>query len=185
MEQDQACRPIEAGRGVKVLIIVLMVLLGLSILLAKGGFVVFNWSGSEPRGLYVLKRQPTSEKDLALICLTRDQEFPAIVAGLDPGRGSCPSGFEPILKRLYRPTPQHPLRFDSYGFWLDEHLIPNTQPLLRSRFGTRFSRLATGRYVDGLFAISDYHPRSYDSRYFGRISESQVVSFAAPILVIP
>jgi len=170
---------------VKAFIMTLLAIVGISVVLAKSGVVVFNWTDSEPRGLYRLKHQSTSDNNLGLICLTTTQEFPAISAGLNPGRGSCPSGFQPFLKRIYRPTPEHPLVFDQNGFWIDGHLLKNTRPLLRGKFGITFPRLAYGRYTDGVFAISDYHPRSYDSRYFGPIRPDQVVSFAAPLLVVP
>lgn len=162
-----------------------IVLFCLSLFAAKSGLVVFNWTGSEPRGLYWLKHGHTSDRDLVLVCLTKGQEFPAIVAGLDPGRGSCPSGFQPILKHLYVASLQHPVEFDQFGFKVDGQRLHNTQPLLHGRFGVTFPRLASGRYTGGLFVISDYNARSYDSRYFGAVSQDQIISFAVPVLVIP
>jgi conjugative transfer signal peptidase TraF len=169
-------------RAIRIATISLLAANGLCLLMVLSGQFVPNYTPSGPRGIYLRRSTPA---EYALICLTREQATTALAAGVSPWRGSCPTGLQPLLKHLYAATPSHPVRFDGAGFWVAGVHLRNTQPLARSANGSLLSAIPFATYTEGLFAISTYNYRSYDSRYFGPLSASQIQGYATPFWVIP
>ncbi len=69
-----------------------------------------NFSNSVPIGL--CQEVPELSGSYAGICLPRETVKQAIHAGLAIDPGSCPGGFEPILKPILRATETSPIRYD-------------------------------------------------------------------------
>jgi conjugative transfer signal peptidase TraF len=139
-----------------------------------------NASASVPTGLYRVVPQTSR---YAAICLSEPILATARQAGLFIPAGECPDGKEPILKPIYRASADSPITFSPSGFSVAERALKNTAAKLRSKKGEPLSHVAYGTYTTGLWAISDYNPDSFDSRYFGPITEANVRYYAVPFLL--
>lgn len=140
----------------------------------------FNRTASMPVGLYRIVPVVSS---VAAICLPDTVLHAALAAGLVVAPGECLDGKEPILKTVYRATEDAPISFTPSGFVVGNRLLPNTAPKLRSKSGEPLTHEPYGSYNAGLWAISDYNPDSFDSRYFGPVSESSVRYYLAPLFL--
>ena len=141
----------------------------------------FNYSDSVPVGLY--QSQPQSNAPFAGICLNPNILRSAFDAGLKLEAGECPDGHQPILKTVYRATPESPIVLDSEGFTIAGVRIANTAPKATSKTGKPLTHYAFGVYRSGLWAISGHSRDSFDSRYFGPVSHENVRFYAKPLLV--
>jgi len=139
-----------------------------------------NASASVPTGLY---RVVSRTSRYAAICLPEPVLATAHQAGLFIPPGECPDGKEPILKPIYRATADAPIAFGPGGFSIGHRVLNKTAAKLRSKTGEPLSHIAYGSYATGLWAISDYNPDSFDSRYFGPISEANVRYYAVPFFL--
>jgi conjugative transfer signal peptidase TraF len=140
-----------------------------------------NYSDSVPVGLY--RSQPESNVPFAGICLNSTTLRSAFDAGLKLEAGECPDGHQPILKTVYRATPESPIVLDSQGFTVAGVPIPNTKPKAFSKAGKPLTHYVFGRYTSGLWAISGYSRDSFDSRYFGPVPGENIRFYAKPLLV--
>ncbi len=139
-----------------------------------------NASASVPTGLYRIV--PRTSR-YAAICLPEAILATANEAGLFVPPGECPDGKEPILKPVYQASADSPVEFDPGGFSIGDRALKNTAAKLRSKMGKPLSHVAYGRYTEGLWAISDYNPDSFDSRYFGPLSEANIRYYAVPFFL--
>jgi conjugative transfer signal peptidase TraF len=72
------------------------------------------------------------------------------------------------------------------GIAVNGIVLPNSAPRLRDTAGRPLVSLPPGTYEvrpGTLWVVSTYESSSYDSRYFGAIDESQVLSRLRPFLV--
>jgi conjugative transfer signal peptidase TraF len=170
------------SRAVEIWIVATVVLVAIAApLVAKHSGLRFNDTTSLPVGLY--RRTPGPSPYVA-ICLTKAIVSSAIGAGLSlPSGGECPDGHRPILKKIYRATSDKPITFDAQGFRINGRLLANTAPKEKSKTGVRLQHQAFGTYRDGLWAVSDYNPDSFDSRYFGPVSEASIRYYAVPFVL--
>ena len=140
----------------------------------------FNSSDSVPVGLY---EAGTERAPYAGFCLSQATLRTALAAGLELGRGECANGYQPVLKTVYEASPASPVVFDEGGFAVGERRIPNTRPKAFSRTGKPLTHYPFGTYTAGLWAISSYNRDSFDSRYFGPVSQESLRFYAKPLLV--
>jgi conjugative transfer signal peptidase TraF len=139
-----------------------------------------NASASVPTGLY---RIVPKTSRYAAICLPAQILATARQAGLFVPPGECPDGREPILKPIYQASANTPIVFGPGGFSIGRRALSNSTAKLRSKTGEPLSHIAFGTYTTGLWAISDYNPNSFDSRYFGPVSEANVRYYAVPFFL--
>ena len=146
--------------------------------------ITMNWSPSVPLGIYWLTADANAP--YLTFCMSRNVLTEAMAHGYEPLHGSCPGGTSWVLKpNLER---AHEVTFSRAGFVIDGHSLPNTAPLARDRFGRALPHYPFGTYLVSrkeVWVVSSYNRRSYDSRYFGPVSRSSVVSYARPLLVLP
>jgi conjugative transfer signal peptidase TraF len=145
--------------------------------------LLMNYSDSVPLGIY--RRVPAKSANRATsyagFCLPRATANAAIQAGLDVEPGACPGGLAPVLKPVICPSPGHPLIYDAQGFSFDGKMLPNTVPKSQSRTGVPLEHYAFGVYTSGIWALSDFNPNSYDSRYFGPVAPDAIRFYAKPV----
>lgn len=158
----------------------IVLLYGVTDPLLKAARLHMNFSNSVPVGLY----REASERaaSYAGICLPTEIVQHAIHAGLAMEHGTCPGGFEPILKPLFEATETSPIRYDQNGFSIAGRLLPNTAPKSCSRLGTPLVHAPFGIYRSGLWAISAFNSSSFDSRYFGPVDPGSIQFRAKPFL---
>lgn len=135
------------------------------------GFRV-NLTPSLPRGIYCLTGEAPQRGDLVAFCLTSTNPFSQVAQERGYlGRGSCPSGLRPLLKRLAG-LPGDQIRVSPDGLILNDEALGNTARSGIDRYGREVppSLLVEGRIPAGFgLVISQEHPGSFDSRYFGLI----------------
>ena len=148
--------------------------------LMKAAHLHINFSNSVPVGLY--RETVTEAGDYAGICLPKETVAQAVHAGLGIDPGTCPGGFEPILKPVFLASPTSPIRFDHDGFSVHGRLLPNTAPKSRSKTGVLLSHTPFGLYQTGVWAISGFNASSFDSRYFGSVNPGSIQFHAKPFL---
>jgi len=165
-----------------------ILIIGPSILALAGAAHVagvrLNLSGSIPPGFYRTMDAPIVRGSLVLACL------PARFASLARGReylrtGSCADGSTPVGKTVAA-VANDTVDVTERGVFVDGRLIPNSVPLERDSRGRILPALRLRRHVvpDGqVWLISSYSPRSFDSRYFGELAATEIISRIQPILL--
>jgi conjugative transfer signal peptidase TraF len=146
--------------------------------------LTLNWSPSVPVGVYWLTSDPNAP--YLTFCMSHEVLTEAVAHGYQPLHGSCADGTAWVLKPNLQPA--HEVTFSSHGFAVDGQTLQNTAPLARDRFGRDLPHYRFGTYLVSskeVWVVSSYNRRSYDSRYFGPVSRSSVVSYARPLLVLP
>jgi conjugative transfer signal peptidase TraF len=154
---------------------IVLTLLAISILLGLafglGGLRV-NLTSSLPIGLYRLTDEIPERGDLVVFCLESSNPFCGVAKerGYLP-TGSCPSGLQPLLKRLVG-LPGDYVAITPSGLTLNGRPLPGTVRPERDRSGRDLqpSLLVGGSIPDGMaLALSQEHPGSFDSRHFGLV----------------
>lgn len=141
-----------------------------------------NATASLPIGLYIVSNAPDAE--LAEFCPPEPFSTISVRRGYRY-RGSCPDGDSPLLKPIVAKTGDVVVTSEE-GISVNGKRLMNTsprehdskeRPLPHFPFGTYH---VTQGYV---WVASTYHPRSFDSRYFGPISLSSIRERLKPLLV--
>jgi conjugative transfer signal peptidase TraF len=90
--------------------------------------------------------------------------------------GICPDGAAPLLKPVVA-RPGDMVELSARGISVNGALLSNTAPLSKDTKGRPLKAWPFGRYVVAsgtVWVASSYHPRSFDSRYFGPISTAAI-----------
>jgi conjugative transfer signal peptidase TraF len=92
----------------------------------------------------------------------------------------CPNGLPPFLKPIVA-LPGDRISVSDQGVAVNGQPIEGTK-----RIGdVQTPRIAIGEYrvpADHVWVVSNYHPRSFDSRYFGPVKMSGILGLAKPLL---
>jgi conjugative transfer signal peptidase TraF len=136
--------------------------------------LVYNPSDSVPRGWYHIV--PAEALQVGSLVLAR---LPAPATAMAAQRGYLPTGV-PLLKRIAAMAPQR-VCVDGTTVRIDAVVVAEVMPTDgRGRPLSAWQqcrRLAHGE----LFLLSNTHPASFDSRYFGPIATVNVIGRAQPI----
>ena len=139
-----------------------------------------NESTSLPIGLYVINE---SRGHLVEFC--PPEPFAALARQRAyRGPGNCPDGGAPLMK----PEVAHAgdiVEFNSRGVAINGKLLPNSAPLQFDTHGRPLEAWGFGRFKarqGEIWAVSSYNPRSFDSRYLGPITSSQIQHHLIPML---
>jgi len=124
---------------------------------------------------------PKSGTIYAGFCLSDAIASTALQDGLEVVRGGCPEGLAPVLKPVIYPSRTEPLLYEARGFSIDGKLIPNTAPKAHSKTGVALEHSPFGLYTNGIWAVSNFNPNSYDSRYFGPVAPDAIRFYAKPV----
>ena len=147
-----------------------------------------NLSSSIPPGWYmargIVTGGPVRRGTLVAACL------PTVVAGWGRvrgylHRGSCPGGAAPVGKPVFA-IGGDTISVGPSGLELDGNPVSHTQPLGQDSDGRHLPRVPDGRYVvqpGEVWLVSTYSPRSWDSRYFGPVPVSAIISALSPLWI--
>lgn len=141
-----------------------------------------NGSPSLPIGLYRISPNPAA--NLIEFCPTEPFAALAKARGYRQA-GRCPDGGTPLLKPMVAQAGDR-VTVSLGGIAVNGIVLPNSAPRLRDTAGRPLVSLPPGTYEvrpGTLWVVSTYESSSYDSRYFGAIDESQVLSRLRPFLV--
>ena len=100
--------------------------------------------------------------------------------------GTCPDGGAPLLKPVVARAGDT-VSTSAEGVQVNGRLLPNSAPRTKDTAGRPLVPWRFGTWVvepGTLWALSSYHPRSFDSRYFGPVPESAVRDRLRPLLVL-
>jgi conjugative transfer signal peptidase TraF len=124
-------------------------------------------------GLYITTAD--SGANLVEFCPVEPFATLAIVRGYRDS-GICPDGAAPLLKPVVA-KPGDVVELSARGISVNGALLSNTAPLSKDGKGRHLKPWPFGRYVVAsgtVWVASSYHPRSFDSRYFGPISTAAI-----------
>lgn len=141
-----------------------------------------NGSPSLPIGLYRVSADPVA--DLVEFCPAEPFAALANARGYRQA-GRCPDSGTPLLKPVAA-RPGDRVTVSSGGVAVNGVLLPKSAPRPRDTAGRPLVSWIPGSFAvrrGTLWVISTYESRSYDSRYFGPIEESQVLARLQPLLV--
>jgi conjugative transfer signal peptidase TraF len=175
---------IDMSPGARSLIVV-------SFLFAIGIFVAWiagyrvNVTSSYPLGIWRLEaNRSISQGSLVLLCPPDTPLFQAAKGFGVLRAGGCPGGYAPLLKRLAA-GPGDFVEVQEDGVSVNGRLISNSLPLQHDSQGQTLPRTEEKGWVpDGeAWFLSDYNPRSFDSRYFGPVSMAQIQGTMVPVWI--
>lgn len=135
--------------------------------------VVYNASDSVPRGWYRI--EPAESLRVGDVVLAN---LPHMAAALAAQRGYLPLGV-PLLKPVAAIAPQH-VCGDGYVIRIDGR--PAAVARVADSHGRPLPQWRQCRALaDEVYLLSTSHASSFDSRYFGPVSASEVIGVAQPI----
>jgi conjugative transfer signal peptidase TraF len=134
-----------------------------------------NPTPSLPTGLYWITSDPRAEfvefcPPGPLAALSMEREY----RGRSPS--GCPDGGLPLLKSIVARSGEI-VEFSSRGIYVNGVPVPNTAPKFQDSAARPLPHWPFGRYevLPGtVWVASSFNSRSFDSRYFGPISEASV-----------
>lgn len=145
----------------------------------------FTWSASLPPGLYRTVNAPLTHGVLVAVCLPDT----LIDTAWDRGYGNpgfCPGGLAPLLKKVVA-MPGDTVRVEAAGLSVNGIPIPRTQRRDLDSEGRPVPMIEAGAYTvgtGGLWLVSNYRSRSWDSRYFGPLHLDRVQSVMQPLMTL-
>jgi conjugative transfer signal peptidase TraF len=142
-----------------------------------------NLSPSLPIGLY----QVASGPDATLVEFCPPEPFGSMANARGyRQRGTCPDGGAPLMKPVVARAGDT-VRLSEKVVAVNERTLPNSAPMERDAVGRPLHPWPFGLYsvrLGAIWVVSTYHPRSFDSRYFGPIPETLVRDRLRPLLVL-
>jgi conjugative transfer signal peptidase TraF len=100
--------------------------------------------------------------------------------------GTCPDGGSPLMKPVVARAGDS-VQVSARGLSVNGKAVPNSAPLPKDTAGRPLTSWPVGTYrvqPGTVWVVSDYHPRSFDSRYFGPISEALIRNRLRPLFVL-
>ena len=144
--------------------------------------VRLNLTESLPRGVYRTITEEAGRGSIVVVCLPLDAAELARERGY-LGPGSCPGGVRGIGK-IVLATGGDIVEHREEGIWVNWRPIANSRTLPRDSRRRALPHYPWGDYVlkaRELWLFSPYRPNSYDSRYFGPVDASDLVSVLRPV----
>lgn len=147
------------------------------------GGLRINTSPSLPVGLYFTSADDNA--NLVEFCPAEPFATLAIVRGYR-GAGVCRDGAAPLLKPVVAKAGDV-VEVSARGMSVNGVVLPNTAPLSKDTKGRPLEAWPFGSYVvapETVWVASSYHPRSFDSRYFGPLSTAAIRAHVKPFLTV-
>ena len=163
-------------------------LLGAAVVLAAlaGGLgtllgLRLNLTESLPRGIYRTISEEPGRGSIVVVCVPPEAAELALERGY-LGPGSCPGGVRGVGKVVLA-VGGDVVAHRREAISVNRTPIPDSGTLTRDSRGRAIPHHTWGDYLlepGQLWLFSPYRPNSYDSRYFGQVNASGVVSVLRP-----
>lgn len=144
----------------------------------------FNLTASMPVGVYKKTSSMPAHGNLVVVCL--DKQFADMAISRNYiAPGQCPSGMQPLLKKVAALPGDEIVYDDTQGIFINNELWPHSivqdvdskgRPMARAYFPSVVP-------VKKILVLSDQHDGSFDSRYFGLVELEQVKT-VTPLLTL-
>ena len=152
------------------------------------GFAVagarINTTASYPVGVYWEVNAPLEKGAMVIFCPPKTAEFDEAKARGDIGAGFCPGGYGLMIKKIMGVPADH-VAVSADGLYVNGRVVPNSKPFNADRAGRPMPHFPAKGYTlsdDQVLLMSDHSLFSFDARYFGPVSESQIRSVIRPVL---
>jgi conjugative transfer signal peptidase TraF len=143
----------------------------------------FNSSPSLPVGLYIV----TTDEHANLVEFCPSEPFASLsIARGYRDQGVCADGAAPLLKPVVASAGDF-VELSPTGISVNGRFLRNTAPLSKDSKGRQLQPWAFGRYTVArgtVWVASSYHPRSFDSRYFGPLPTSAIRHHLKPLFTL-
>jgi len=142
-----------------------------------------NTSPSLPVGLYITSANENAS--LVEFCPAEPFATLGIIRGYRHP-GTCRDGAAPLLKPVVAKSGDV-VGLSARGISVNGALLPNTAPISKDTKGRPLEAWHFGRYLvppETVWVASSYHPRSFDSRYFGPLSTAAIRCRLKPFLTL-
>lgn len=170
----------------------IVILLFLAALWTRFNPVFINTTKSLPLGIYIQSDEPVEKgayvafcpPDSAIFAMARERGF--IDANNGINNGHCDSGHGLMLKQVVA-VKGDLLSIDREGVIVNEQKIPNTKQLATDSFNRSIPalRLVNRRVLESeVLLLANFHPRSFDGRYFGLVDSSLIVTRVKPWIIV-
>jgi len=141
---------------------------------------------SAPPGIYLLSDRPPTRGALVTLCL------PETLARLGRARGyltagPCPGGVRPVGKRLVA-LPGDRVEVRGATVSVNGSPLPGIRRRPRDSAGRFIPSVPEGTYrvaPGTAWLISEFHPRSWDSRYYGPVPLPEDTPVLMPLIFFP
>jgi conjugative transfer signal peptidase TraF len=163
----------------------LATLIGLGLVVSFLGVIGlrFNVTASLPLGIYRVTADRPTRGSIVHVCLpSNDAEFARQRGYLGPG--DCPRGVRPLGKIVLAVEGDR-VRLQPESVQINGNAVSNSATATEDSHGRTLPHFPWGEHRLGrgeLWLHSPYHRNAYDSRYFGPVQESLVVSVLQPLL---
>lgn len=142
-----------------------------------------NTTASFPLGLYRETGEKPAVGALVLSCPPPGEDSALALGRGYIGPGFCPGGYGYVIKKLVAGPGDRVTVTDS-GVTVNGEPLPNSAPFAADPSGRPLPRYRTaGRTLltGEVLLLSDYHPRSFDGRYFGPVGSSGIRAVIRPL----
>jgi conjugative transfer signal peptidase TraF len=142
-----------------------------------------NTTKSIPMGLYWTSSKPIEKGAYVQFCPPQVGVFAEAKKRGYINAGFCPGDYGYMMKRVLA-AKDDVVAVDADGVRVNGALLPLSKPRKADKSDRPMPRYQASRYIltkTQLLLMSDVSGTSFDSRYFGPISQSQVVSVIAPV----
>lgn len=147
----------------------------------------FNVSPSEPMGVWKEVPAGTIKRgDMVSVCVPPDAPEISIAKSRNyilPG--SCPGNLAPLVKSVAA-VAGDTVTISTTGVLVNGAFVSHTGPATRDSAGRPLQPVPYGIYTvpaGAIFLLSEYSPKSFDSRYFGFVPASGIRNGIKPVLV--
>lgn len=157
--------------------------LALGLACFAGGLRV-NTTRSIPVGLYRIVDEPVGKGAYVIFCPPQLPLFGEARERGYIGAGFCPGDYGFMMKRVLAMGGDAVTSMDE-GLSVNGELLPASAPLAKDKAGRAMPRYPFSDYILGnseLLLMSDVSSTSFDGRYFGAVSLSQVRGVLRPVI---
>lgn len=144
-----------------------------------------NLTTSMPRGIYLLSSSHTLHAgDLVMVCLNHSLSQFALQRGYLKA-GYCKNGTQPLLKEVVA-LAGDTVRFFGTSTQINNQYLSHSTRLCIDRNARNLSVIPSGIYMlsaNQLWLYGTGSIYSWDSRYFGLIDSSAVISIVKPLFI--
>lgn len=142
-----------------------------------------NTTASYPMGVYWEVNAPLERGAMVIFCPPKTSVFDEAKARGYIGAGFCPGGYGLMIKKIMAVHGDH-VAVSAEGVYVNGELVPNSKPFNADKAGRPMPHYwADGQTLSDrqVLLMSDHSPLSFDARYFGPVSESQIRSVIQPV----
>lgn len=142
-----------------------------------------NTTTSIPKGVYIMTSDPLAVGSYVIVCPPDVQVFKEAKARGYLGPGLCPGGYGNLMKRVLA-AKNDQVTVSPVGITVNGQLLPYSAPRNVDGAGRPMPAYQSNAYTLGnleVLLMSDVSATSFDGRYFGPLTVSQVRSVIQPV----